>query len=357
MMKNQLLMMGAAIAILAGTSSCRKNNSETLVETGNSIKEKQVGTLAIPVLTNTLLKSGFGNGTTVTISNPSGSQSGQISGGDISPYNWQTSIASQSPVTYFDAAKLNYEQGDLTKRGADIQNDPVLGASNKVLRYYLTQYNVTLSTGEKKGRVSYDLTNSNHPSTKVKEYSQKVRIFLSNSFSLLANSTLPAPGQWLTLFEFGDDVQNNLALSTASRISVNVVRKTDYTVGDSKLYWEAQFQEHNPNWADASWGRKRNTTIAIPIGQWFTVELYIKQGIGSNGRFTMIMNGNTVFDQTGTNVSSLFASQGTQPDGQEGWNPMKMYCAKTVIDLFQNASGGAQTMTMFWDDIDIKYKP
>lgn len=361
MIKKQLIIIGGAITFMAFTASCSNSTDDLLPESGvesgiksgiNTKKTLAVSTLVIPGLPNTLMKSGFGTG--VSVSNPVGSQTGSISGGDISPYSW-TNITTST--TYFDRSRFNYEQGTISQRGADIQNDPILGTSNKVLRFFLNEFNITLPSGEKKGRVAYEIDNVNHQGTKVKEYSQKVRMLLSSDFSLLANSTLPAPGKWLTLFEFGDDIENGLSIPTASRISVNVVRKTNYSVGDAKLYLEAQFQEHNPGWQDASWGRVKNTTVALPIAQWFTVEIYIKQGIGNNGRFLMTLNGNTVFDQTGTNVSSLFAAQGTQPDGQESWNPMKMYCEKSVIDLFKNASGGAKPMKIYWDDIEIKYNP
>ncbi len=50
--------------------------------------------------------------------------------------------------------------------------------------------------------------------------------------------------------------------------------------------------------------RVDNTTVPVPVGQWFKLEVYWKRSSGSDGRVWMAVNGQVIGDQYGSNVGA-----------------------------------------------------
>jgi hypothetical protein len=86
-----------------------------------------------------------------------------------------------------------------------------------------------------------------------------------------------------------------------------------------------------------AYGSQKYTTLwsetgaknAVPIGKWFTLEYYFKEGNAKNGRFYMTIEPDggkkeMIFDVTNVTHNLPDAA----PDGVTHFNPMKMYTFK-----------------------------
>jgi hypothetical protein len=219
-----------------------------------------------------------------------------------------------STVPYF-----NYNGGDLTKRFAKIVTDPI-NASNKVLQYSIND-SWTESGGDIKARVQYEFYNIK---AGYKEYYQSVRIFLPDEFSLLRK--YPNTIKWLTIVEIWNNITWSQTVPNRYRLTLGI-GKLIPTEDDLHFILDAQDCLLNPD------GSQQYTTLwsesgaktAVPIGKWFTLEYYFKEGNAQNGRFYMTIEPDggkkeKIFDVTNVTHNSKDAA----PDGVTHFNPMKM---------------------------------
>ena len=102
-------------------------------------------------------------------------------------------------------------------------------------------------------------------------------------------------------------------------------------------------------WAD------RSSPVAVPIGTWFTMEYYLKEGDADTGRFYLAITpeGGTrqvVLDHRGF----THHTGDTAPDGLNDYNPMKLYTAGEVIQYMKDHGS---PLEVYWDDLRVwKYK-
>jgi hypothetical protein len=81
---------------------------------------------------------------------------------------------------------------------------------------------------------------------------------------------------------------------------------TDYRVqlaiksNNGSLYWAAIGDGYVPSFTE--YWRVNNTSVPVPVGQWFKLEIYWKRGSGSNGRVWMAVNGQVIADQSANNI-------------------------------------------------------
>jgi hypothetical protein len=349
------IQMKEAIAItcMAIASGCSKNVFEN--ETSLNLLHAKSSTSSVNAMQAIIqtsapfFKAGFGAGTNLIRAVNGDTQIDDLTGKDLTNDDWVDTLERSSRS--FTRFRFNYRTGTSVDRAVDIVDDPTGTPNNKCLRYSLTKATeVEEGTGFVKGRVQAELSNANTAADKAKEYYQKIDILFDRTgFNALKASSEPTGNSWLTIFEFWDEFGIN---NRQYRISVNVVNKTVNNV--KGLYWEVGAQDFiNGAYTDVPvGGLTRRTLSQISIGSWQTIEIYLKQSTGNNndGKFQFAINGaDPIVDYSGR----THGKNVTNPDGQEFWNPMKMYTRDLVLNVFKNAK---VPMKIWWDNFEIRYK-
>ncbi|WLQ16363.1 hypothetical protein O5O45_10580 [Hahella aquimaris] len=251
--------------------------------------------------------------------------------------NW---TSEQTTTMGFGGAFINYEGGDLTERWAQVQ--PALdNPSNKVLAFALKKPNVN----NEKGRVQLDVTGK----TGFKELKLLVRMYLSNSFSMLR--TYPKTIDWLSLSSWWNNPHWD-GDPYPFVVSVNI-NKPSVKEGENQLRFAVRARSYNQTtqkWDDALW-REVNQTFEVPVGQWISLEYTFIEGDAETGRFKMTaaldnQAPQTIFDIHNYTRHPLDPS----PDGISIISPMKLYTSAELID-YVTANGGL--LTIQWDDMKM----
>lgn len=240
---------------------------------------------------------------------------------------------------------FNYNGGDLSKRFAKIAADPA-NASNKVLHYRIND-SWTETGGDVKARVQYEFYGIKGG---YKEYHQSVRIFLPEDVNLLRK--YPNTIKWLTIVEIWNNITWSQTVPNRYRLTLGI-GKLIPTEDDLHFIVDAQDCLLNAD------GSQKYTTLwsangaksSIPIGKWFTMEYYFKEGDAKNGRFYMTIEPDggkkeIVFDVTNVTHNSTDPN----PDGVTHFNPMKMYTSKELIAYLKQQG---KSLNMYWDDFKL----
>ncbi len=370
--KKLIPMIASVFALLVLTESCTKSDNQP--DRGdNPATVNENTTLAAAVFPSTIyFKSGF-DGTTARVLtddpafpgyNPSvdNLQIEDLTGAE-NGYNWQSTLQSGP---WFDGFRINYEGGLNTDRRADLLNDPT-GGTNKVMRYWINNATIPGDRGILKGRIQSDLTNKRViPATatapKAREYYHKVRMFLPDSYDLIKNAALPAQyDSWINFFEYWDAA----GTTNQFRIAIDLAKPTSPGVAGDPLLFKIKAQKVNASIQFIEQWPSVNTSFPIPIGQWFTAEVYIKQGTGATGIFYFsvtpsisVYNANPDLNLTAGVRKELtinnwtYSSSNAAPDGIEDTAPMKLYCSKDMVDILRPSGG----MKVYWDDIELRFK-
>jgi hypothetical protein len=245
-----------------------------------------------------------------------------------------------STMPYF-----NYNGGDLSKRFARIATDPV-NASNKVLHYSIND-SWTETGGDTKARVQYEFYGIKGG---YKEYYQSVRMFLPDEFSLLRK--YPNTIKWLTIVEIWNNITWSQTVPNRYRLTLGI-GKLIPTEDDLHFILDAQDCLLNPDGSQVYttlWS-ENGAKSAVPIGKWFTLEYYFKEGDAKNGRFYMTIEPDggkkeMIFDVTNVTHNS----KDTAPDGVTHFNPMKMYTSKELIAFLKQQG---RSLNIYWDDFKL----
>lgn len=236
---------------------------------------------------------------------------------------------------------IQYQGGDSTMRYARIVPEPG-NPENHVLHFWLDQPNV----GGGKGRIQGNL----YGNEGIKEIYQSVRMFLPEDFN--AVRTYPKEIHWLTIAEFWNNITWSQTVPYRFRITLGIGKPT---AAESDLYFilDAEDCELFPDgkqkyttiWAEI------NKTIKVPIGEWFTMDYYYKEGDEANGRFYLSIeregqNRQVVFDLK----KITHHSQDPAPDGLGHFNPIKLYTSKELIGHMKSQG---KTLQIYWDDLKL----
>ena len=236
---------------------------------------------------------------------------------------------------------IQYQGGDSTVRFARIIAEPG-NPVNKVLHFWLDQPNVD----NKKGRIQGNLYGNNG----LKEVYQSVRMFLHDDFNTVR--TYPREIHWLTIAEFWNNITWSQTVPYGFRITLGIGKPA---AGESDLYFilDAQDcelfadgkQKYTTIWAET------NETAKVPIGEWFTMDYYYKEGDNETGRFYLSITpgGGTksvVFDLK----KITHNTQDPNPDGLGHFNPIKLYTSKELIGYMK---ANDRTLQIYWDDLKL----
>lgn len=241
---------------------------------------------------------------------------------------------------------FNYNGGDSSKRFARLVNDPTR-TGNKVLQYHIKDHWSDVSSSSVKARVQYEFYGIKGG---YKEYYQSVRIYLPDEFNLLRK--YPNTINWLTIVEIWNNITWSQTVPYGYRLTLGIGKPVP-TESDLCFIVEGQDCILNPDnsqkyttiWSD------RAPKVKIPVGQWFTMEYYFKEGSAKNGRFYMTIqpdggNKQLVFDITNVTHNT----KDPNPDGVTQFNPMKMYTSKELVDYLKLQG---RSLNIYWDEFRL----
>jgi hypothetical protein len=285
---------------------------------------------------NLLFQSGFQNDTVVQRN-----EDADIVGADRTlpdRNDWVKDLDNHPNIGNFN---LQYQGGDASMRFAKIIPEPG-NPANQVLHFWLNESNV----GGSKGRIQANLYGNNG----LKEFRQSVRMFLPADFATVR--TYPKKIDWLTIAEFWNNITWSQSIPYRFRITLGIGKPTEK---ESDLFFilDAQDCELFPNGSQkytTLWSES-NEQVKLPIGKWFTMEYYYKEGDSQNGKFYLAITPEGGQKQVVFDLTKLtHNSQDPNPDGVGDFNPLKLYTSKDLINYMRSKN---KTLQIFWDDFKL----
>jgi hypothetical protein len=248
--------------------------------------------------------------------------------------DWVGDLDNSMHNGYFN---FQYTGGDTTKRGVKLIPEPG-NPKNTVLEFWIKDYWLA-SENTEKARVQ-----ANNYSIKpgVKEIYQSVRVFVDPDVNALKD--FPKKLSWLTISEFWNNEWWTKPNNLGFRISLGI-GKTKAGPGDLTFILNAQDVGLKEVWnADSS-------LVKVPIGKWFTMDYYLKEGGAGSGRFYMTITPEggkkqVVFDV----INFTHNTTDKTPDGLTDYNPLKLYTSKEVVDFMKARQ---KTLRIYWDDLKL----
>ena len=236
---------------------------------------------------------------------------------------------------------LQYQGGDSTMRFARIIPEPGR-PNNHVLQFWLDGPNV----GGSKGRIQGNLYGNNG----LKEFYQSVRMYLPDDFNTVRS--FPKTIHWLTLAEFWNNITWSQTVPYRFRITLGIGKPVTTTsdlyfildAEDCELFPDDR-QKYSTVWAET------NTNVKVPIGKWFTMEYYYKEGGHQDGRFYMAITPENEQKKMIFDVRKItHNTQDPNPDGVGDFNPIKLYTSKELIEHMKT---NGKTLQIYWDDFKL----
>jgi hypothetical protein len=289
----------------------------------------------LPVL---IFQSGFEPGSAVF---PKGNDA-DITGKDQSvdvPNDWVEDFDKHPEVGSFS---LQYQGSTESQRFARIIPEPG-NPQNHVLHFWLNEPNVD----GKKGRIQANIYGGEKG---LKEFYQSERIFLPEDFQTV--HTFPDKISWLTIAEFWNNITWNQNVPWGFRITLGIGKPEpgecdlNFIIdGQDCQLFPDNSQKYTTLWSEI------NRQVKVPIGKWFTLDYYYREGDSQNGRFWMAIQPDggekqVIFDLT----RITHHSKDPAPDGVTEFNPLKLYTSKQLIDYMKSQG---KTLQIYWDDFRL----
>jgi hypothetical protein len=236
-----------------------------------------------------------------------------------------------------------YEGGTALDRYGRIIEDPTQSL-NHVLHYWLKNATIPAYESHTKGRIQQNFSMGDHPEGDyIVELYAKQNIYLHPDFSLITDYDLQ-DNWWLEpmiheLWMENEDYLSRISvyLAEGDPDEINIYTSFSYKLnGDDS--WEHYWEEPGD--------------IAIPVGEWFTMEIGWKMGDADNGRFILTIqrdgdaNPVTVIDVT----NWTYNPDSPLPIPLSNWNPQKLYGSDNIIHFVRDNGGILQ---MYFDDFSF----
>jgi hypothetical protein len=238
----------------------------------------------------------------------------------------------------FGKFNIQYHTGDSSMRNATIIPEPG-NADNHVMAFTLVK---PMANGSN-GRIQANM----YGNSGLKEFSQSVRIFLHEDFK--AVYSYPGEIHWLTISEFWNNITWSQSVPNRFRITLGLgkaagqVNNLSFILDaeDCELFADNR-QQYTKIWAE------KNESVAVPVGKWFTMEYYFKEGDKQSGRFTMSITPDggkksLIFDVH--NITHNTTDKA--PDGVSDLNPLKLYTSKALVEYMQSQN---KKLQIYFDD-------
>ena len=252
--------------------------------------------------------------------------------------HWEEDLDNSPAIGNFN---IQYQGGDSTMRFARIIPEP-RNPSNHVLQFWLDQPNVN----NNKGRIQGNLYGNNS----LKEIYQSVRIFLPDDFNTVR--TFEREIHWLTIAEFWNNITWSQDVPYGFRITLGIGKPTReesdlyfiLDAQDCELFADGK-QKYTTIWAET------NRPVKVPIGKWFTMDYYYKEGDNEKGRFYLAIAPDGEERKVVLDVRKItHHTQDPNPDGIGHFNPIKLYTSK---ELIAHMKANKKTLQIYWDDFKL----
>ncbi|WP_254560023.1 hypothetical protein [Dyadobacter diqingensis] len=233
--------------------------------------------------------------------------------------------------------QLQYTGGDSTKRFARIESDPQ-NPKNHLLKFWLND-SWAASESQQKARIQANLYGIKGG---IKEFRQSVRVFLTEDFNVL--KSYPHKITWLTISEFWNNEWWPKDEKYGFRITLGIGKPTEET-SELNFILNAENGLYNEIW------NGDNTKVKVPIGKWFTLDYYLKEGNKENGRVVISITPDGEPTQLIADVTNFtHRIEDPSPDGFTGYNPMKLYTSR---ELVAHVKSRGKTLQIYWDDFKL----
>lgn len=339
--KLQLLSLTILIVLISWecTAPQKESSEEESSEKKQTLQETQL-----------LFNSGFEEGTKIVFKGGNThNDDDEIIGKDLSveePNDW---IADITDNPLLGDITIGYQGGDTTMRKAQIIDDPTQ-ANNKVLQFWADTANV--SGRKMRTQINiFEKSNQNMPG--IYELYQSVKLYLPNQMALLHN--FPDTINWLTIYEVWNNIQW-VDDPYPFRITVGIGKPSGKP--DSLHFMvDAQDFEYASDKMIQNHGKyiniweEMNMDINVPIGKWFTLEYYVKEGNDKTGRFLMTVQPEGEEKKVVFDINNFtHNTKDPAPDGITLWNPIKMYTSKYVANYMGENNAALEIL---WDDFEV----
>lgn len=284
-----------------------------------------------------IFQSGFENDSKVV---PRGSDADIIGADNSLPdhNDWVNDLDNNPNIGNFN---LQYQGGDSTMRFAKIIQEPG-NPANHILHFWLDQPNVE----GQKGRIQGNIYGNNG----LYEFYQSERIFLHDDFNTVRTFTNKI--SWLTIAEFWNNITWSQTVPYRFRITLGIGKPVS-TISDLYFILDAQdcelfadgSQKYTTVWSET------NQNVNVPIGKWFTLDYYYKEGNNETGRFYLAITPEGETKKIIFDLTKITHNTGDpNPDGVGDFNPIKLYTSKELI-YYMKSKG--KTLQIYWDDFKL----
>ena len=236
---------------------------------------------------------------------------------------------------------IQFGTGDSTGRTARIIAEPG-NTENHVLQFRLKEPAVNAPNGRIQGNI--------YGNNGLKEFYQQERIFLHDDFNAVRK--YPQKIHWLTIAEFWNNITWSQTVPYRFRITLGLGKLTK---GEDDLHFildaeDCQLfpdnhQKYTTVWAEVA------KNIKVPIGKWFTLEYYFKEGDHNSGRFRMAITPAGEQKQVVFDVRKItHNTEDLHPDRVGDFNPLKLYTSKDLINFMRSQN---KVLQIYWDDFKL----
>jgi len=125
-----------------------------------------------------------------------------------------------------------------------------------------------------------------------------------------------------------------------------------HAVAGAPMYFglKADKQEDRGTAWELVWPSEIISTLEVPIGQWFTVEVSITEGDASTGRATVHVTTADGVRHEVADVTGWTYSPDGSPDGFADINTIKLYTSGDIMCTLQSLG---HVLEIWWDDYAI----
>ncbi|MBN1670985.1 MAG: hypothetical protein JXR37_08130 [Kiritimatiellae bacterium] len=237
--------------------------------------------------------------------------------------------------------KFHYTGAKHAIQHAAIVKEP--GTENSVLHFWIKG---------KEGRTTkYRVQANIYDNTMCgSELTYRVRLFIHPDFNKL--KTFPGRIGWMTIAEFWNNpgwgpwkypFRTGLGVH---KIKEGPVENFYFGSHGQKLGVDEEGNRNVKHWGPGTlWSE--HSTVPVPIGRWFELEVYLREGDEQHGRLVVSIREGDGPKQTVLDITNWM--QHPKATEQDGWqiNPMKIYTHYKHVDHIRNNGGALQC---YWDD-------
>lgn len=179
-------------------------------------------------------------------------------------------------------------------------------------------------------------------------YHSSVRMFFHSDVNVLLSYTPKV--SWFDIWETWNAVVPGIGGDEAGSARWNLhIFKNENA---STFYWVAAGETMEPT-RTTIW-TQQNKTIPIPINKWFTIDIYLKRGNASNGKYLIKITVDGEQTQTLFDITNWTVHPDYQDVQIKSWQAFKFYFDPVYLAWIQ-ANGGGKTLQCYYNDF-IWYK-